>query len=707
MALIGKIRKNSWLLIIVIGFALAAFIIMDMNTSSSLGVGSEFTVGEVNGEKISWDEFQRTESVLYNNSEAEIYGRRSFLWNYFVEDAIVQQNAAELGLSVTDEEMQELQFGTKLSPIVQRNFKNQQTGQIDRASLDEFKRQLESGQMTPQFQSFWDVQAKEIKKDRLQSKMVNMVKKAIYTPTWMAEEAQKDMGSSITFAYVKVPFDQIKDDEVSLTDDDYKAYLDKNQALFKVNEEIRTVDYLKFDVIPTETDSQDLKNSMMELMTQFSNAENDSTFVENNYGIYDVVYFKKDAVAPNIADTVFSAAPGTVYGPYVEEGYYKAVKVLDRKVIADSVKARHILVRVDPATATQAIVIAANAKMDSIKTLIQSGAESFDSLAIKVSEDLGSGAKGGDLGYAASGMMVKPFNDMLFYQGEPGELNLVYSQFGIHLVEIMDRKYESNEQGVQLAYISDPIVPSENTQEATYDQVLDIVAKSRTIEDLKTAADADDKMTFETAEGLQKNGYIFSAMGAGETSREIIKWSFDPSVKAGDVAPEVFIYEDAELYFNSTYVIPALRSISKPGVPSVADVKNTIKTAVMNRKKGEMIASQITNTDLSAIASNYESKVDTVRNVNFNMSYLQALGQEPEVLANIDAMQVNDVKGPIVGNNAVYVFKVLNKSQASLPSDIKTLRNNVAQPVRNAVDFQLMDALKKAAKIEDNRFTYF
>lgn len=703
MALIGTIRKNSWLLVILIGFALAAFIIMDMTSNRTGATGADFTVGEVNGEKISWPEFQRTESILYANSNTDVFGRRNFLWNYFIEQKIVQGEAEDLGLTVGDEEMDELQFGNRVSPIIQRNFTNQQTGQFDRNSLNEFKTALDNGQLTPQYVDFWDMQKEEIVKERLQSKLTNLVKQAMYTPKWMAEQAQKDMGSSLDFAYVKVPFEVIDDSEVTIEDADYQNYLEKNKAMFTVDEEIRTADFVQFNVIPTATDSQDIRTVIEELIPAFRDAEDDSLFVENNYGTIDVTYFTKDQISPIIADSVFALTVGSVYGPYIETGAYKAVKVLDKKVIPDSVKSRHILLRVE--TAEQ--FAPAQAKIDSIKTLIESGAEPFDSLAIKLSQDIGSGAKGGDLGYAQAGLMVKPFNDMIFYQAEEGELNVVYTQFGIHLIEVTDRKYIENNEGVQLAYVQEPIIPSDNTQDALYDEALDFISKNRTLADMQNAVNENPDLIMETAEGLQKNGYIFSSLGSGNTPRDMIRWVFDPATNTGDVSPDVFVIEDPTLYYNSKYVIPALRHVSKPGLAQVQDVRNTIQAAVMNEKKGEMIKSKISSTDLESIANQFESQVDSVQNVNFNMSYLQALGQEPEVLAYLDAMEKDEVKGPIVGNNGVYVLKLTGKSIASLPTNLTTLKNQVATQARQSADIQLIDALKKAAKIEDNRFTYY
>jgi len=154
MALIGKIRKNSWLMIVVIGLALAAFIIMDMTSSSQLGGGGgSMPIGEINGKSVDWNDFQNAEQLVYGNS-TDIFGRRSALWNYFVEEAIVSDQAEELGLGVSRDELMDLQFGNNPSPVIAARFMNPQTGQMDVAQLNQIKQQIEGNTMTPELRGY-------------------------------------------------------------------------------------------------------------------------------------------------------------------------------------------------------------------------------------------------------------------------------------------------------------------------------------------------------------------------------------------------------------------------------------------------------------------------------------------------------------------------------------------------------------------------
>lgn len=255
MALISKIRRNSWLLIILLAMALGGFVVMDMVRAGSKARGRDFVMGSVNGEKLDWQIFQRNERIMYPNAGGDVYGQRNYLWNYMVEEKILEDEADDMGFNVGDEEMEELQFGANLSPVVQRNFRDQNTGQVNRQSLEQIKANLGTGKLQPQLEEYWAHQKTEIVKDRLQSKLTNLIKKSIYTPTWMAQQLQQEQGSSIDFKYVMVPLDKVEDSEVTLTDDDYKNWMKENAGLMKRKEEFRTVDFVVFDVVPTKDDT--------------------------------------------------------------------------------------------------------------------------------------------------------------------------------------------------------------------------------------------------------------------------------------------------------------------------------------------------------------------------------------------------------------------------------------------------------------------
>lgn len=723
MALIGKIRQQKWLLVGSMAAALVLFIAMLMfdNPNQSLFGGSRTLLGEIDGRKLDYQEFSQMHDMLYRNVSSDGFSDRTYLWNFYVDDAILQKEADAIGLGVSKTELLDLQFSsdaTKLSPIISGRYQDPATRQVDFQQLNQLKEMItgnkidemiQSGQLVPDFKYRWAHQEKEVIKDRLQTKISRLVEKGMYTPSWMAEMVANEQNQKVDFLYVQVPFDEIENSEVNLSDDDFKAYLEENKGLYRQDEETRKVEYVVFNVAPSTKDSTTIRQNIADLVSKFQETENDSLFVENNYGSIDEAYYKKDALSAVIADTVYKMSVGTVYGPYLDVDSYKAVKLLGKKVVPDSVKAKHILRRAeDPASLT-----AAQKTIDSLKTLIETGAASFDSLAAKFSQDPSNAQKGGDLGFFGSGMMVKPFNDLCFYKAEPGKVYSVITQFGVHLVEITDRKFSGSEPSVRVAYISQQIVPSQETQDMVREQALQLQEKSKTIDDLRKNA-TDQGKTVETSPPLKANDFTIGSLGLNQGSREITRWAFgvDVNVKApkvGDVSPQVYGFQNQGEFYINKYVVAALKGIRAAGMPSVADVKDEIEPMVINRKKAEIIRQRIQGkTDLFSIASTFSVQVDTATNVSFASAFIPKSGaSEPKVVATTFKIDLNQVSEPVAGNSGVYVVMPTNKPPVAPAGNIAQTQASSQQSARNSARARLLQALRKNADITDNRSKFF
>ncbi len=696
-----------WIVVVLIALGVGGFILQDMTSGQqSMFGGAQTTVGKVNGEKIEWNHFARTddviESVLFQGASREAYSRRQLLWDYFVEEILVRKEAEKLGLGVSKTELLDLEFGVNPSPVIRQRFQDPNTGQIDRQRLNQFKTAIENNQLTdPVVRAYWAHQEDEIIKDRLQSKLAAMISKAIYTPTWMAEMGYEEQNARVDFEYVRVPFDEIDNSEVTLEDKDYEAYLKENAERFRQTEETRRIKYIVFNVFPSAQDSANIREQIDTLIPQFAAAGDDSLFVDRNYGIYDPAYLKKAELSPVIADTVFRLAVGTVYGPYIDRGAYQAVKIIDRKIIPDSVRSRHILI---PAN-DQLSALTAQSKVDSLKGLIEAGTHTFDSLARVFGTDA-TATKGGDLGFAFPGQMVKPFNDLIFYQAEPGKLYTVLTQFGWHLVEVTDRKFINNEQGVKLAYLTQPIVPSEETQNAVYERALGIASSNRTLDKLQEAVKGDPNISIETSPLLKRNDFALSTtLAAGQTSRDIIRWAFE--AKKGTVSADVYAYQDPVELFNSMYVVAGLQAIQKAGIPSVENIKADIEQLVINKKKGELLTARMKDKALSALAGEFSTTIDTALNISFAAPVVPNVGSEPRVVAEAMLLADGQMSQVIVGNTGAFKLKVIRKVPPTTVADISLTKNTMAMPFVTQVPSRLMQSLKKNAKIKDNRFTFY
>ncbi len=723
MALIGKIRRKKWLLIGSLTSALALFILMLMfdNPNQSFFGGSQTMVGDIEGRKIEYKEFNQVYDMLYSNSQTDSYAGRNFLWNYFVDEAIVKKEAEAIGLGISKKELIAMQFGpdqNRLSGVIRSRYQNPDTRQVDMSQLNQLKdiilnnkidQMIEDRQLIGDFKYRWAHQEKEVVKDGLQNKIANMVSKGMYTPNWMAEMIAESQNQKVDFLYVQVPYDEIDNSDVALEDADYEAYFNENKTQFIQDEETRKIEYVVFEVSPSAQDSADIRGEIAALVPSFESAENDTLFVENNIGRFDGAYFKKDALSSVIADTVFSMEVGSVYGPYLENSTYKAVKITDRKIVPDSVSARHILRRATDQTSLQAAV----KTIDSLKTLVETGINTFEELAISFSEDASNSGKGGDLGTFGPGTMVKEFNDVCFFNSEIGKVYPVVTQFGVHLIEVYDKKFVSNEPSVQLAYLSRDIIPSQNTQDDIKELALQLQEENQTIDQLRT--DAPSKgYTVETSPWLKANDYAIGTLGSGQGAREMIKWAFGTSQSVdppsvGDVSPQVYSFQNPGQYHVSKYAVAALQAIRPAGLPRFQDVKSEMELQVIARKKAQMIKEQLAGvTDLQGVANKFASKVDTATNVTFSSAFIQGAGAaEPEVVAEAFKVGLNQLSAPITGVNGVYVIKPTNKPAAAPTANTAMARQTSQQMARVQVPGMLVPSLKKHASIEDNRSRFF
>ena len=704
MAVISAIRKRTGLVLTLIAVAIIGFLLMDMlqGNSRTGGSSSDNVLGKVAGQKIDRMEFFNMENALYEGGTADVFARREYLWNFFTERAILQEECEKIGIRVEKNELMESQFGTNLASIVTARFTNPNTGQVDMAQLSSIKASIEKNSLDPTMRPFWAAQEKEIIKERMETKLANLVAKAIYTPKWQAEMDLKDNNDKVNFQFAQITYDQIPDSEVEVTEKDLDAYVQKNKAKYKQKEEKRILEYIVMDVIPSADDSAKVLNEVAALKEGFATTENDTLFLETNLGVLESAYMKKADLPASQADAIAALAKGEILGPFQNENMYTIVKMLNKKAIPDSVKSRHILLKVN----TQEEFATAQTKIDSIKTVIESKQATFEAMAQQFSTD-GSAANGGDLGYAAQGTMVKPFNDMIFFGAEPGELKVVFTQFGIHLVEVTDRKYINNEMGYNIGIINREIVPSEETQKEVEDLAYSLLNNSKSLADLKEALKGKEGLRMQSSTPVTINSYIISSISEENNVREMIRWAFASSRKEGDVSGEVYSMSAKNTYYTNKYIIAGLKTIIPEGVPSGKALKDEIELLVKNEKKFQIIADKIKGRNISEAAAAYGSEVKTMEGATFINTFITDAGNEPVVVATACGMALNKTSNPIKGNAGVYVVSPTNKEETGMMFDASFIRNTTQMSNRRNIEFTLVPALLEKYTIKDNRFASY
>src|SRR5690606_22818486 len=319
---------------------------------------------------------------------------------------------------------------------------------------------IEQAKTNPEMNAQWEGLLQNVRNERLNQKYTNLINNSIYTTSLEAEYDYNSRNKLDNIKYVMLDYASVKDSEIKLTDADYKEYYDKNKNAFKNPEEIRTLEYVLFDAKPNSADSALVLGEIQKLKTELQASTNDSSFVTiNSENKYPVRYYTKGQLSPALDSVAFKTAAGTVVGPFLTQNVYEIAKVIAVKNSPDSVNASHILIN----PATEGGVDKAMAKADSIKNLIQGGAN-FAALAVEFSADPNSKNNAGEIGTLTRGAF--PELDETLFEGKAGDVKVVSTNYGVHIVKI--NRQIGNSQIAKLAIVDKSINSGKETTDAAY-----------------------------------------------------------------------------------------------------------------------------------------------------------------------------------------------------------------------------------------------
>jgi len=697
MATLEKIRnKAGWLISLVLGLALLAFILGDFLKKRN-NRQTDTSIAEVLGEEIPYNDYQSRLQTLTENYKAntgktglddkESEMMRDQTWDALIKEVVMDNEFNELGIEVSADELYDMVQGKNLDPSILQApiFKNKQTGQFDRNLVIRYLKYIEND-ADEKDRMMWLAFEKELENNRKISKYNNLIKGAFYITKNELDMKKDEEYKKVDIEYVLNSFNSVVDSTVTLTDADYKAYYDEHKYQFE-QDASRTIEYITYNIVPSQDDIKKMETDMNEMKEEFANAKDGIQYVNINSDIpYKPINYKPGELEPQIDTIMFAADSGFVYGPYIVDGnVYKIAKLVGIKMMPDSVKARHILLQVK----TQEEYVKAKALADSLKTLIDGGAN-FAELAKQYSADKASAIDGGDLGFFTEGKMVKPFEDFCF-NAKAGDIGIVNSQFGIHIIEVTELGKLAKR--VNVAFIQRELLPSQATMQAIYAEAGKFAVENNTEEKFNSYLANNDNLTKKIASNLKENDKTIAGL---ESPREVIRWAY--KAEKGDVS------QPFEL--PGQFVIAVLTEIKEKGTAPLEDVKEEIKRFVMNTKKFEMLAPKMKGSSVSEIASAIGQEVKTAANMNFNAFSIPGGGFEPDVIAVATAMNEGEMSTPIEGRAGAYVFKV-TKVVKDENADENKIKSKLATGFKNRVTYQVFDALKENANIVDNRAKFF
>lgn len=722
MAIIGKIRQRSWILVGFIALALFIFILeAALDRNSLFSGGGDSTVGEVDGAEIPAKEYsdniaEYEEGLKMINPSMQITDEvrtqiQDEVWSSILAKRLLEGAIQSLGLSVSTSEMGELMWGDMPHPLAQRFLMNvrqvkpdiidQQTGQINQGKIREFISNIDQidQQNKTNFRQMLSAIEKLIQDDQVKQKYASLVSQSFYMPTFMAKEVVNS-GRAAKVGVLSVPYTSLPDDKYKVTDAQINEYIKNHAALFE-QEAARVVDVVAFDVVPSADDTAEVLQKINTLRNDYlASLPNDSAFIaRNSQQGAQLAYYSKEELAQTVrnADTLFSLPVGTLTNVYTEGNYYLFTKIIDRKIAPDTVRAAHILLSLGQGT--EADKKAANTLADSLIRVINSNQKTFGQVAVENSLDEGSKNKGGDLGYFSRGQMVPEFNDQVFYKGmAPGQIAKVETGYGLHVILMIDAK--APKAVTKFADFVVELVPGNETEKLAYDQAVDFQQKNQTAADFDKSAKSQRLIKNVV---LSKNMSQVPQLGS---ARKLVQWAFQQE-KAG-----VVDFFDTE----NTYLVAKLSKVVEKGLPKADDVREEVTALVRNELKAKDLIEQLNKagagtTDLAAIAAKVKDATvaDTVL-IRFSSAFVQGVGNEPKLVGASFGVPVGKTSKAMAGERVVFMVqpKSVEENVPEMEGDIELYKKQMQQMFISRLNFQsIFESISKKAKVEDTRYKFY
>ena len=711
MAALGKIRKRGVALVIIIGLGLFAFIAEEAFRSCEATKNQQRQqIGEVLGNKINVQEFQtlvdeyqevvKMSQGVDNLSEEQLNSLKDEVWNSFVNEQIVKSEADKIGLTVTDEELQNMmKEGT--NPMLMRTpFVNQQTGRFDVTMLTKFladyKKNASNPQMAESYQriyKYWQFIEKQLRQQTLAQKYQALIANAMLTNPVSAKKAFEGQNQESDVQLASIAYNTINDNDVKIDEKELKAKYDEQKEMYKQTVETRDIKYVSYQVVASAADRKALMTTMQDASNKLQSGATPAEVVRKAQSQfpYTGIAATKRAYPSDIAAKLDSMSVGQTTAPFETkfDNTLNVVKLISKTMMPDSIEYRQIQVGGET-------VEAARKTADSIYTALKAGAD-FDEIAKKYGQTAQKQWLTSAM-YENSNTMDEESKNYLNSINTLGvnELkNLEFSQGNI-VLQVTARKAMVEKYDV--AVIKHTIDFSKDTYSEAYNKFSQYVSENKTIADLeKNAA----KFGFRVQERKDLFNSEHNVVGLRST-REAMKWIFD--AKDGEVSP---LYECGN---NDNLLVVALTGVHPVGYRSLDAVKEMVKSEVLRDKKFEQIKAKFAGVADIEAAKAKGARIDSVNQVTFSAPvFVQATGaSEPALSGAIAASKQGDFSKSLVkGNGGAYLFKVLKKAdREGVKYDEKSTEQMLKQQAVQAAS-RFIQELYQKANVVDNRYLFF
>lgn len=719
MTALGKIRSKGILLIIIIGLGLFAFIAEEAFRSCN-GIKGQNSqqIGEVLGEKIYVQDFQKLLEEYQdamkltmrtdNLSEDQLNQLKDQVWQQLVSERVMKEDCKKLGLTVTEDELQNVLNDGTNQLLTQTPFVNQQTGRFDVSILKQFidaYRKAEASnnsqqldQMRPAY-NYWLFVEKNLRTQLLAQKYQSLLANCVLSNNVEAKMAFNEENEEAQIQLASIAYNTIKDADIKVTDEELKAKYEELKPAFRQQQETRDVKMVDVQVKASATDRAQLQKDMAGYQKQLAAAADPTQVVSKSGSMIQYIGLPVSGKAfqqyPDIASKIDSMAVGTTgVVENTKDNTYNIVRILSRTELPDSVEFRQIQVG-------GKTLEAARASADSIQKALAAGGD-FQAIAKRYGQDSTTTWFTGAMYEQASTMSQdnRAYIEALLNGAVGSTQNIELTQGNV-VIQVLNRKAKKSK--AVAAVIKKEIRFSDNTYSKAYNRFSQFVTQSQaSLADLQKHA-TKFGYTVQDLNDFATSSHTVGNVG-GSGIRDAIKWIFE--AKEGQVSQ---LFEAGKE--NDHLLVLCMTKIHPQGYRpwDDAQVKEILKREVIRDKKAEMIMAKLKGVNSIAAAQAKGAKVSTVNQITFAApAFIQATGAaEPALSGAVAATaQGKFCSAPVKGNAGVYVFQVVKKlmrpAKYNEEQQIQMCRQRAMQYMGN-----FMQDLVFGAGVVDNRYLFF
>ena len=713
VTILEKIRRRTGLLVTIVGVALLIFILESLlGSGASMFGGNDLAyAGTINGKKIDRNEFVAKYEMGLNNyrqrnqgSEADQGTKTQIIdniWQSYVIELVMKPQFRKIGIMVGEDELYESVVVNPVQSIIQ-NLSDPNTGRVNEqfarpdGSLDPVKWRQAVQSVTGDNETAVRNMEEQVKDSRYFEKFRALITKGMYVTTAEAKEFYKARESKVAITYVMKRFDSVQDSAVKVTDSDIQKYYNDHSYRYMNAETTRKIQYVAYNVLPSPEDLAAIEKNAKEVAEGFKgkSLREDSSYIAQeswNGSIVIENYAKKDMIIRD--SSVFTASPGTVYGPYNEGAYFKIYKLIGVNSVADSARVRHILVGVnDSKQQPKRTPAQARREADSILVLLKDKKISFDSLVVNYSDDGGSKTNGGDYGwFDEKERFVEPFKNAGL-MGTKGNMTIVQTEFGSHIIEVLDVS-KGRHDSYRVAQIFKLIAPGDETNQRIFAAANQFAGEHNTAE-LFDKGVAEQKLIPRIAENIKDGEYYVPTL---DEAKDLVKWVY--TANKGDI--NIFSLKDK-------HVVVKLSGIRNKGILPLDEVRDLVTAQAIQQKKADMFAEEFKSKaanekSVEAIAGKLGLEVKRSENITMEMNIVPGEGQDLLMVGTAMGTKAGATTKVTEGQMGVFVLNVVSSGAVPEQKDYSEQQKEIARSLTGRTDYDAFNALKDISEIEFHR----